>query len=593
MHLFSSLLIAILPAAPAERTLDAGTWVRQSLTVLPVAVEDCPSQDHFSGGSVGVDDVLGVVAGERMHDGSRTARSFCLEARNAVIATLGGDWSRLTGYSRFDNNPLPSALLQKLSQSFLMQGSNFTQELSSTIGDTLRAVVASKAQERSEHLRSSLQENSAVAIKMKTVDITDEELALLRGSAHVLALRVTGLDVDRMTNKDGRRFKARFHATVWSFDPVSKTFTQEAMFDKEESAREKTGFEAGNQVAENARMTDKLLDVKAFRFTTQVLSSKEGWWLRPASKFITNTSADLVVNRRFRYMENRGGGEGQSDKLVQAGYGYLDGRIVIDSSWRLRHIGGIRPYSGLILEEIPGSTWGIGAFTWAPSLIGTPQDTNGRTSDKRHVTITHASPMLEFRVGVRSNIGDLPNQHFLLDMPFYFANVNGALNEDLGREIRVTPTGRDTLRLRAQMPLSFLWGAGLEPGWCFRYPIRRLMFTGGVQAGLHINLVELGDEEVVDQRRVEQNWDKDDLPLTKSDVRQLMNLDGTVSVRGGVQFSLTPWSGLGFELIYDVLSGQGDFSYRKGSIDDNDWTDVPGPTLGQGRLRWMVQYVWK
>jgi hypothetical protein len=143
------------------------------------------------------------------------------------------------------------------------------------------------------------------------------------------------------------------------------------------------------------------------------------------------------------------------------------------------------------------------------------------------------------------------------------------------------------------MPLSFLWGAGLEPGWCFRYPIRRLMFTGGVQAGLHINLVELGDEEVVDQRRVEQNWDKDDLPLTKSDVRQLMNLDGTVSVRGGVQFSLTPWSGLGFELIYDVLSGQGDFSYRKGSIDDNDWTDVPGPTLGQGRLRWMVQYVWK
>jgi len=587
LHL-ASLLIASLHAAPVERTLDAGTWVRQSLTVLPVAVEDCPSQDHFAGGSVGVDDVLGVVVGERLHDGSRTARSFCLEARNAVIATLGGDWSRLTGYSRFDNNALPAPLLQKLSQSFLVQGSDFTQELSATIGDTLRAVVASKAQDRSEHLRSSLQENSAVAIKMKTMDDTDDELALLRGSAHVLALRVTGLDVDRMTNKDGRRFKARFHATVWSFDPITKTFTQEAMFDQEESAREKTGFQAGNQVAENARMTDKLLDVKAFRFTTQVLSSKEGWWLRPASKFITNTSADLVVNRRFRYMENRGG-DGQSDKLVQAGYGYLDGRIVIDSSWRLRHIGGIRPYSGLILEEIPGSTWGIGAFTWAPSLIGTPQDTMGRTSDDRHVTITHASPMLEFRVGVRSNIGDLPNQHFLFDMPFYFANVNGALNEDL------PSIQRDSLKVRSQMPLSFLWGVGFEPGWCFRYPIRRVMFTGGVQAGLHINLVELGDEQVVDQYGHDQTWryDKDDLPLTDSDVRQLMNLDGTVSVRGGVQFSLTPWSGIGLELIYDVLSGQGDFSYRKGSIDDNDWTDVPGPTLGQGRLRWMVQYVWK
>ncbi|MEK7394397.1 MAG: hypothetical protein AAB214_17710, partial [Fibrobacterota bacterium] len=253
------------------------------------------------------------------------------------------------------------------------------------------------------------------------------------------------------------------------------------------------------------------------------------------------------------------------------------------------HIGGIRPYSGLILEEIPGSTWGIGAFTWAPSLIGTPQDTNGRTDDNRHVTISHASPMLEFRVGARSNIGNLPNQHFLLDMPFYFANVNGALNEDL------VGLRTDSLKLRSRMPLSFLWGVGLEPGWCFRYPIRRVMLTGGVQAGLHINLVELGDEEVIDQFGNDQTWryDKDDLPLTVSDVRQLMNLDGTVSVRGGVQFSLTPWSGLGLELIYDVLSGQGDFSYRKGSIDDNDWTDVPGPTLGQGRFRWMVQYVWK
>jgi len=121
------------------------------------------------------------------------------------------------------------------------------------------------------------------------------------------------------------------------------------------------------------------------------------------------------------------------------------------------------------------------------------------------------------------------------------------------------------------------------------------MLTGSVQAGLHINLVELGDEEVVDQHGRDQTWryDKDDLPLTDSDVRQMMNFDGTVSVRGGVQFSITPWSGLGFEMIYDVLSGQSDMSYRKGSIDDNDWTDVPGPTLGQGRLRWMLQYVWK
>lgn len=591
MHLFATLLSFLAASGPVERQLDAGTWVRQSLTVLPVSVQECPSYETFeqrAWARLGAE--IMVLLRPRARAEAREEKAFCDEARLALIASLSGDWSKLTSMGRFDRNDLPPELVQKLSEIYKDQPNPaFSETLERLAGDTLRGLLTDKALERSAHLQSDQQQNSAVATKMRTQDVVDEELALLRGSAHVLALRATWLDVRRLGPGKGLEFRAGFQTGIWSFDPVARKFALEAAFERSEDEASHSGAAAGASVGSSGGdFTNRFLNLQAFRFTTQILSGNEGWWLRPASKFSTNTAADLSMHRRFRYMETRAV-DGGSDKQVQAGYGYVDRRNKEDSSWRLRHIGGIRPYSGLVLEEIPGNTWGIFSGAWVASTIEGKADTNDREDD-RWVSIRHTSPILEFRLGARSNFGNLAHNHFLFDLPVHFGSVAGALNQDLGTTI----SGQDTLRLVSRMPTSFLWGIGLEPGWCFRFPVRRLFFTGGVQAGLRFNFVSLEEEEVVDQfGRDHTPGNTDDLPLTKADARELMNIDGTVSLRGGLQWSLTPWSGLGFEVMYDLLRGEAGQSYRTGSVDEGDWTGVGGPTTGQGRLRWMFQYVWK
>ena len=592
MNALFPLLLLVAPAAPIERALDAGTWVRPSLSVLPAAVGECPSEEIFERRAwIRYDAELFPPNRPRARAAARLEKDFCEEARAALAARLSGDWSGLGSMERFDRNELPDELRQILSNRFLAEGpSTFPETLRESATDTLRGLLAAKALERSEHLGSDLQRNSAVATKMRTQDVTDEELALLRGSAHVLALRAGGLDVFPAGRK-GLRFQATFQAAIWSFDPIERRFAPEGSFAQDGNATSLSAVDAGASVAENGRgFAGNFLDLPPFRFTTQILSGHEGWWLRPASKFSPNTQADLRLHRRFHYLENRAIAGG-SDIQVRAGYGYVDHRYATDSSWRLRHIGGIRPYAGLVLEEIPGTTWAPVSVAWVSPTIEGRADTSSRDGDDRFVSIRHTSPLLEFRFGVRSNLGDLPHQHFLFDLPLYFGAVEGFLNEDLGSR----RFGTDTLRLRAQMPTSILWGFGLEPGWCFRVPIRRLFFTGGAQVGLRFNFIELGEERVVDQYGIDRSalYTEDQLPLTGSDARELMNLDATVSVRGGLQWSLTPWSGLGFEVMYDLLRGEGGMSYRTGSVDKGDWTSVPGPTTGQGRLRWMFQYVWK
>jgi hypothetical protein len=77
-------------------------------------------------------------------------------------------------------------------------------------------------------------------------------------------------------------------------------------------------------------------------------------------------------------------------------------------------------------------------------------------------------------------------------------------------------------------------------------------------------------------------------------INWLRNFEGVVTVHGGVSWSLTPWSGLGVEVAYDWLDGRSDWEYGSGKdYYDADWTSVSGPTAGQGRLRWLFQYVWK
>ncbi len=594
MHILSVVLLLIQPAAPAERSLDAGTWVRPSLSVIPASVEECPPYEVFEKRvwiRLGAEIMVHLRAQARAEAGQQ--KSFCDEARSALIARLSGDWSGLMSMQRFDHNDLPAGLLQNMRVAYLSQANQgFSQTLGQALGDTLRGLLAAKALERSMHLQSDQAQNSAVATKMRTQDVTEDELGLLRGSAHILALRVGSLDVEPAGRKQGLEFRAHFQAAIWGFDPLTKTFTPEGAFQQSGSESARSGGAAGSAVAdEGSRFADNILELKPFRFTTQILSGNEGWWLRPASRFTQNTHADLTMNHRFRYLETRAV-TGGSDQQVQAGYGYCDGRFPQDSAWRLRHIGGIKPYSGLVLEEIPGNTWGIFSVAWVGSELDNQSDTTSSRGDN-YVSLRHTSPLLEFRFSGRSNLGNLANQFFVFDLPIYFGSVAGSINQNMGNFS--APHDSIVYHLRSQMPTSLLWGFGLEPGWTFRVPIRRLFFTGGAQVGLRMNFVELGSERVVDQFGNDwtSTYKQEDLPLTKTDIRELMNLDGTVSVRGGLEWSITPWSGIGLEVMYDVLRGAGGMDYRVGSVDNGDWNSVKGATTGQGRLRWMIQYVWK
>jgi hypothetical protein len=560
------LLLPLLATAaysqvPA-RSLDAGMWVRQSLTVVPVQVGECPSEEIFVRRAfrrLNAELVLPMRAVARAQ--AREEASYCEEARESLVHRLGGDWSGLTSMQRFDRNELPPERLEAVRLAVATTSwQALSPVLSRELADTLRGLLAAKALERSQHLVSDEQQNSAISTKMKTEDVTDTELSLLRGSAHILALRAGGLDVGR--SKKGLSFRADFAAAIWSFDPGTMSFATEGAWASSASEGGAPG-DAGSQVASAGRgFGQRILDLQAFHFTTQILAGNVGNWINPASTFSTNTGADLRLNRRFRYFENRVDASGNTVP-VQAGYGYLDSHVPTDSTWRLRHIGGIQPYSGLVLEEVPGDGWGFVSLTEVASRI------DGRNDTSRHdlsVNLRAASPLWELRFGTRTPLGS--SHSFLsVDVPFYLGDVHGSLG--------FSPTDI------GEQETSLLFGWGIEPGWETRWNIRRTFFSAGAQVGLRMNTVFLSSADPVsDQYDQNINW--------------LRNFEGVVTVHGGVSWSLTPWSGIGLEVAYDWLDGRSDWEYGAGKdYYSADWTSVSGPTAGQGRLRWLFQYVWK
>ncbi len=561
LFLLPLLATAAFSQVPA-RSLDAGTWVRQSLSVVPVQVGECPSEEIFVRRAfrrLNAELLLPmrVVAHAQAHE----EEAYCEEARDFLVRRLGGDWSGLTAMQRFDRNDLPSERLEAVRMAVATTPwQTLPPVLARELADTLRGVLATKALERSQHLVSDEQQNSSISVKMKTEDVTDTELSLLRGSAHVLALRVGALDVGR-SKKDGLSFRADFSAAIWSFDPQTRSFTQEGAWSASGGEGGSPQY-AGAQVGSVGRgLGQRILDLRAFHFTTQILAGNVGNWINPASTFSTNTGADLHLNRRFRYFENRVDASGNTVP-VQAGYGYLDNHFPKDSTWRLRHIGGIQPYSGLVLEEVPGDAWGFVSLAQVASRIDGRNDT---TRNGLSVNLRAASPLWELRFGTRSPLGS--SHSFLsLELPFYLGDVHGSLGtspSDFGAQ----ETGT-------------LFGWGIEPGWETRWNIRRTFFSAGAQVGLRMNTVFLSPSNDPVQDTMKINW--------------LRNFEGVVTVHGGVSWSLTPWSGIGVEVAYDWLDGRSDWDRGSGDNYYNaDWTPVPGPTTGQGRLRWLFQYVWK
>lgn len=560
VRLLPLLVGAAFAQVPPARSLDAGTWVRQSLSVVPAQVGECPPEEIFlrrafrrlNAELLPMRDVARAQAQEE--------KAYCEEAREVLVRRLDGDWSGLAGMQRFDRNDLPPERMEAVRVAVASTPwPAMPTVLASQVADTLRGLLAAKSLERSQHLVSDEQRNSSISVKMKTEDVTDTELSLLRGSAHVLALRVGGLDVGR--SRKGLSFRADFAAAIWSFDPGSKSFASEGAWAASANEGGSAGY-AGSQVAGTGmQFGSRVLDLPAFHFTTQILAGNVGDWINPASTFSTNTGADLGFNRRFRYFENRVDASGNTVP-VPAGYGYLDDHFPKDSTWRLRHIGGIQPYSGLVLEEVPGDAWGFVSLTEVGSRIDGRNDSGGDLS----VNLRAASPLWELRFGSRVPLGS-SHSFFSADIPFYFGDVHGSLG--------YSPRSNDA------QETGLLFGWGIEPGWETRWNIRRAFFTAGAQVGLRMNTVFLSSP---DQGSL----------LYDQNINWLRNFEGVVTLHGGVSWSLTPWSGVGVEVAYDWLDGRSDWECGSGnSYYDADWTSVPGPTAGQGRLRWLFQYVWK
>ena len=137
---------------------------------------------------------------------------------------------------------------------------------------------------------------------------------------------------------------------------------------------------------------------------------------------------------------------------------------------------------------------------------------------------------------------------------------------------------------------GLLTGWGIEPGWAWRGNVRRLFYEVGAQAGLRANLVFLSGN-------VYTNTPYDDPTTTQlyqDNANWLQNFEFLVSLHGGLSWSLTPWSGIGVEADYDLLDGRTDWEYGTGNnLYNADWHSVPGPTVGEARLRFLLQYVWK
>jgi hypothetical protein len=513
-------------------------------------------------------------------------KSHCEEARDALNEALIKDWSGLLAMQRFDHNDLPPQRLEQvrtiLTRSSLAQ---LGPALQSSLADTLRGLLADQAFARSAHLESDQQRNSAVAIKMRDHDITDDELALLRNSAHVLALRVDDLDAIRSSR--GISFQAEFSVAMWSFDPVKKDFTLEGAW-RGSGNEDGNPSAAGTRLASNAAsVASGILELPAFHFTTQIIGANEGSFLQPLSKLSTNTAADLVPGRRFRYLENRQDDSGRTTS-TPAGYGFLQSRGDSDSAWIVRHIGGIEPYAGLVMEEVPGDGWGYFSYAQVPAELEGSTDFGTSMGDRR-VVLRHAGPAWEFRLGARKSIWT-PFTYFGLDLPVRFQDVHGAIVEALAPSRTSAPTS-----LYSARETGLLYGFGLEPGLHFRGNIRRVFLSAGIQAGVRMDWMGLSNEDrVVDRSWGEHPDSSRATPLADDDVNWLRNVEGVVSLHGGLQISLTPWSGLGLDVGWDWLLGRSGWDYGAGrDFYDADWIPVTGTVAGQQRLRWQFQYIWK
>lgn len=581
------LLLAALAGAQSPRELDAGTWVRQSFTVAPGAVGPCPSEDVFLERAMRLHKVHllpPLIRDEAMSKARNRARgsgAACEELRQALAQSLKGEWSGILSMERFDANPLPREKLERVASAYgATGGSGLETVLGQELSDTLRTLLVRTALSRSGHLRSDFQKNSMVNDKLKTEDLTESELALVRGSAHVLVIRALSPDID-LAEKKGWRGSAVLESQMWSFDPVAKSFTL-SFTDRTSVSHDGSPGSIGNQIGASAgNVRSRILDLPAFRFTSQTVSLA-GNWLLPASLFQSNTKADMQVHRRFLYTETQVQKNG-TEKKETIGYAYVD-RIGKDSTIRLRHLGGQSPYVGMTLQEIPGTWWATLGYQWsAPEWR---RETPAPDAHGERLWLRHLSPSPTLRLQVRGNApGDGLFQYFGLDMAGSVGNANGDLEH-------VAPEN-DSVSLHHTLPISSMWSWDLSLNYGLRVPLRRLSLLAGVQAGIRPTWLFFNSEEAyrtlhgVKQASVNSSyWEEHDITRASS-------IDAWLGLTAGAQFSLNATHGLGVEARWEPLRGRSDWEVHEGPTDDDETFTVPTNEGGLGRFQLVFQWVFR
>lgn len=586
-----SLLLAALAAAQAPRELDAGTWIRQSFTVAPGAVGPCPSEDVFLERAKRVYKVHllpPLVRDEAMRKARNRARgtaAACEELRQSLARSVKGEWSGILSMERFDANPLPRERLERVASAYGANGgAGLEAVLGQELSDTLRTLLARTALSRSGHLRSDFQRNSLVNDKLKTEDLTESELALVRNSAHVLVLRAISPDID-LSEKKGWRGSAVLESEMWSFDPVAKRFSR-SLSDRsavsEEGSPEAIGAHIG---ASAANVRNRILELQAFKFTSQTVSLA-GNWLLPASVFQSNTKADMQIHRRFLYTETQVQKNGNESKET-IGYGYVD-RIGKDSTVRIRHIGGQSPYVGMTLQEIPGTWWSTLGYSWTQAQWR--HETPSPDESGERLQLRHLSPSPTLRLQIRGNApGNGLFQYFGLDIAGSAGNATGGLEH-----IQVSSDGK--WEGVNNLPLSSMWTMDLSLNYGVRIPLRRLSLLAGVQAGIRPSWLFFGTEEqqvrLLDTsfhgstRRPDPYWDDHDITSARS-------VDAWLGLTAGAQISLNATHGLGVEARWEPLRGRSDWEVNEGSASDGNSFSVPTNEGGLGRFQLVFQWVFR
>ena len=553
-----ALLLHLSFAQSADIPLDAGTWVRKSLSALPVASATCVpatigemrvewKEEHPQKGKRKPK----APSEEDLRDRAQNRDRICREVQERIEGG-GTRWTSLPALRRFDDNPLPQDL-EIRSRKALEHGIPGLEKELPEFGAPLRDWLAMSSVERAKSLQSDYQKNSMVAEKAHEEDIVASQTSKVIDAAWVMALRVEGL---RLVRRKGTWIVAgRRTLGLWHFDARTLRFQRRALWDEAFDIEVVDPSRAAAAALGAGSFDGRLLQLEDFRFTAQMESSDRGW--RPSAQLQTGSEDDLRVNRRFVYKERALESDG-STREKTVGFGYLESRQGSDSTWTLRHIGGRDPYDGLVAEEVPGNIWAVLGVEYRPWTIG------GAASTPTSLAVGKVGPAWGIQGGWRGNApGDLPDQALYLDLAVDYAPLTGTMERP---ETFGGPLERD---------LDGAWTLGASAGWLVRWPIRRLFLVGGAGVGARYMAVSL--KSAAGGGAVPAFFDAD----------RISTVQYHLDLVGGAQWSFSVGFGMGFEAGWEILRSDPAWMGRSKLGD----FEVGAPGLEPGRVRFALQWV--